>query len=86
MDREVAATLADGRIFSGRQALEVGLIDGIGDLHGAINIAAGMAGLPPEPRVESKARMRIPLLDMLDQLFRDGARATWGPRLEYRLP
>jgi protease-4 len=85
MDREVTAALGDGRIFSGRQALEVGLIDGVGDLHRAINIAAGMAGLPPEPPVERKARARIPLFEVLDQLFRDGTRAAWGPRLEYRL-
>lgn len=86
MDREVAAALADGRIFSGRQALEVGLIDGIGDLHRAVDIAADMGGLPPEPPVVRKARPRIPLLELLDQLFRDGTHATWGPRLEYRLP
>ena len=86
MDRDVAAALGDGRIFSGRQALEVGLIDGIGDLHRAVNIAAGMAGLSPEPPVERKARTRIPIFEVLDQFFRDGTRATWGPRLEYRLP
>jgi len=51
MDRERVRQLADGRVFTGRQALEVGLVDQLGDLHEAINWAAGAAGLPEEPPV-----------------------------------
>ena len=84
MDRELAVSLADGRIFSGRQAKEVGLVDELGDLHAAVDIAAELAGLPVEPEVVRKARTRIPFLEIYDQFFRDGTRSSWGPRLEYR--
>ena len=36
--------LADGRIFTGRQALEIGLVDELGSLEDAINVAAKLAG------------------------------------------
>jgi protease-4 len=43
--------LADGRIYTGRQAKNLGLIDQLGDLQDAITVAAGLAGLHEEPRV-----------------------------------
>lgn len=51
MDRERVRGLADGRVFTGRQALEVGLVDQLGDLHEAIRWAAKAAGVPEEPVV-----------------------------------
>ncbi len=36
-------TVADGRIFSGEQAKELGLIDELGNFHDAINLAAELA-------------------------------------------
>jgi len=43
--------LADGRIYSARQALAAGLIDGIGDLEQAISEARQAAGITGEARV-----------------------------------
>lgn len=43
--------LADGRIFSGRQALELGLVDELGDLTAAIAKAAALGGISGEPRI-----------------------------------
>lgn len=43
--------LADGRIFTGRQAKELGLVDEIGNLEDTIKIAAQMSGIKGEPRV-----------------------------------
>ncbi len=43
--------LADGRIFTGRQAKEVGLVDGLGNLDDAIELAAQLAGIEGEPTV-----------------------------------
>lgn len=43
--------LADGRIFTGRQALELGLIDHLGDFNDAILLAGEMAGISGEPSV-----------------------------------
>jgi protease-4 len=44
-------TIADGRIFSGQQALELGLIDRLGNLQDAINEAAKLAGIKGKPVV-----------------------------------
>jgi len=84
LDRDRVLAMADGRVFTGRQAVELGLVDGIGDLHAAINLAARMGGLPEEPPVARKTRPKIPILDVLDQFLGDNARAASGPRLEYR--
>lgn len=43
--------LADGRVFTGRQALAVGLVDELGNLQDAISAVARMAGIDGEPRV-----------------------------------
>jgi protease-4 len=43
--------LADGRVYSARQALAAGLIDGVGDLDGAIAQAKQAAGVAGDARV-----------------------------------
>jgi protease IV len=43
--------LADGRIYTGRQAQELGLVDQIGDLKHAIAVAGDLAGLGPDPEL-----------------------------------
>jgi protease-4 len=48
---EKARALADGRIFSGRQAKQYGLVDELGNLQDAIGAAADLAGIEGEPNV-----------------------------------
>ncbi len=43
--------LADGRIFTGREAMEQGLVDEIGNLQQAVKVASQMAGIEGEPKV-----------------------------------
>jgi protease-4 len=43
--------LADGRIFTGRQAYELGLVDELGDFRDAVRVAAELGGLDPEAPV-----------------------------------
>ncbi len=50
LDQAAVARLANGRIFSANQALEAGLVDQIGHLDEAIEVAEGLAGIP-ESRV-----------------------------------
>jgi protease IV len=45
LDTARLGELTDGRIFDAPQALAAGLIDGIGDLHQAIDVAKAAAGL-----------------------------------------
>jgi len=48
---EEVRRLADGRIFSGRQAQEVGLVDELGSLELAIQRSAEMAGIEGKPQI-----------------------------------
>lgn len=56
--------IADGRIFSGNQAKQAGLVDDLGDLEYAIATAAKLAGIRGEPEVVSKKEKHA-LLDLL---------------------
>ena len=44
--------IADGRVLTGKQALELGLVDSLGNYYDAIKIAEEMAGLPGGTHVE----------------------------------
>ena len=48
---EQVRELADGRVYTGRQALAEGLVDGLGTLDDAIREAADLAGISGEPEV-----------------------------------
>lgn len=52
MDIEDVRKVADGRILTGEQALDAGLIDTIGGLQDAIEIAGELTGLGTSPEVE----------------------------------
>ena len=52
--------LADGRIFTGRQAKAAKLVDELGDLDDAIQLAADVSGIEGEPKViEPRRRFSI---------------------------
>lgn len=55
--------LADGRIFSGRQAREAGLVDELGGLEAAVRRAAELGGIEGEPEVVYPPREKSELLD-----------------------
>jgi protease-4 len=59
--------LADGRIFSGRQALTAGLVDRMGNVEEGIALAGRMAGLGSDPRTARPRAEEVPWL--LDALF-----------------
>ena len=66
MGYDAVAALADGRIFSGRQALEAGLVDRLGTLEDAVEVAALMGGIEGEPHVEEPVRReRLTLWQLL---------------------
>jgi protease-4 len=51
MPEEQVRKLADGRVYSGEQAKEIGLVDLLGNMEDAIDIAAKRAGIKGEPQV-----------------------------------
>ena len=50
-DRGAVERIADGRILTGRQALEAGLVDSLGDLDAAVERAAARGGIEGKPKV-----------------------------------
>jgi protease IV len=56
--------IADGRVFTGEQALKIGLVDELGNLEDAIKIAAKLSGVKGEPEVISK-KERFSFIDLL---------------------
>lgn len=50
-DAAEVRTLADGRVYTGRQAMDLGLVDQLGDFHDAVLLAGSLAGIPGEPTV-----------------------------------
>jgi protease-4 len=51
MDEAVVRKLSDGRVYSGAQAKELGLVDQFGTLEDAIDLAANQAGIETRPAV-----------------------------------
>ena len=51
LDEEIVRQIADGRIYTGRQALANGLVDELGNLDDAIAKAAELGGIDGEPRI-----------------------------------
>ena len=64
---ETILELADGRIYSGEQAVELGLIDQLGNFTDAITIAAEMGGLDTEEPllIYPKSERKFSLLNLL---------------------
>jgi len=62
---ETVIKLADGRVYSGRQAKNVGLVDTLGTLQDAILLAKRIAGLKADAPVIEERRRRISLFDLL---------------------
>jgi protease-4 len=71
LDRKRVEALADGRIFTGREAKSLGLVDQLGNLQDAIDRAAALAGLPGKPKVIQERKRRFFLLDLLSSVGLD---------------
>ena len=46
--------IADGRVFTGEQALKVGLVDELGNLEDAVKASAKLSGIKGEPEIVTK--------------------------------
>lgn len=62
---EKAKLLADGRVYTGRQAKELGLVDMLGGLDDAVSLAGELGGISGKPRVAELAKKKLTLYDLL---------------------
>ncbi|MCA1796192.1 MAG: signal peptide peptidase SppA [Desulfuromonadaceae bacterium] len=65
MEIEAVKAIADGRIFSGRQAKELGLVDELGGLQSAIDYSARRVGIAGEPKVVYPKPEPISIIDLI---------------------
>ncbi len=65
LDKNDLLKLADGRIFTGSQAVEYSLIDTLGTFEDAILLAGKMAGIEGRPKVIYSKRKKVSLIDIL---------------------
>jgi len=65
MEVSAVQALADGRIFTGRQAKDVRLVDELGNLEDAIQLAADLGGIEGEPKVV-EPRRRFSLRELIE--------------------
>lgn len=65
LERKQVLTIADGRIFSGEQARELGLVDALGNLQDAVEEAGRMAKIDGEPKLIMPPKKRFSILELL---------------------
>lgn len=71
MNLDTLMKYANGRVFTGLQAKEYGLVDSLGTFEDAIRITAGIAGIEGEPRIiREKKRISI-FEEILGSKFED---------------
>jgi protease-4 len=65
MSREAVLKLADGRVYSGRQALKAGLVDELGGFWDAVTLAQELAGLKGKPKLQYRGAKKGGILRLL---------------------
>lgn len=84
---EKIAAIADGRVFSGEQALALKLVDELGNLEDTIDRAAQMAGIKGKPIVVYPPQRKPSLFDYfiggIAQRFKEEVHETAQPGLDY---
>ena len=80
LDTDTVRSIADGRIYSGQQALALKLIDTLGGFEDAIEAAGQMAGVPGKPKV-ILPRKRFSFFDLLRNEVGLGAPSALLPGL-----
>ena len=86
LDRDCVLGLASGAIFTGQQALDLGLVDVLGNYQDAIDLAGSMAGLGDDPpTVRHSERRPFRWIDLLGSWLGHPTEfeSARGPRLSY---
>jgi len=82
LTEERVRELATGEVWLGQQAVELGLVDAVGDLERAIEVADAAAGIPAR---SARVRVRQPLLARLAGYFAASVIGAVADEVEARL-
>jgi len=84
IEKEKLMTLADGRILTGRQAYEAGLIDTLGTFEDAKLICGERAGIKGDPRIITpRKRLRSWITDLMEKAAQKTLGVSRFPTLSY---
>jgi protease-4 len=87
---EEVRKIADGRIFSGEQALQQKLVDRLGNFQDAVAVAAKMTGIKEEPKLVYPPKKDISLLDFLiegsSEMIANKLKSESGISVRYEIP
>lgn len=97
LDPEKVRQIADGRVYTGAQALELGLVDELGNFTDAVELAAELAEIPGRPELAyPPGARRFRLRELLLEGASAAVRGMVGsvreqlsaqrPPVEYRMP
>lgn len=86
MDIEKIKAIAAGRIWTGEEALENGLVDMIGDLDDAIDIAAQKAGVNDDFRIRVYPVQKPPYEELLESLTGETETSVLAKKLDKFYP
>jgi protease-4 len=70
--------IAEGRLFTGREAVDVGLVDRVGTYEDAVRMAARMGGIEGDPQIVKKHRRR----SLYERIFGESAVSLARSRAE----
>jgi protease-4 len=65
LDHDSVTAFADGRVFTGEQALKMGLVDSIGTYEDAVMIAARLSGIKGAPSIVKERKRTATIFDLL---------------------
>lgn len=91
MAPESVKDLADGRVFTGEQAVQLGLVDTLGTFEDAIDYTASLAGIRGKPSVIKERERRATIFDILtgatslDAILGAREQMFEQPILQYRM-
>jgi protease IV len=79
LERNKVIQYADGRVFTGRQALEYGFVDTLGTMEDAVGMAAALGGIHGKPNVVKEMKKRT----IIERLIGDAATEVTKMRQEF---
>ncbi|MBI5267879.1 MAG: signal peptide peptidase SppA [candidate division Zixibacteria bacterium] len=69
MEKSQVYPLADGSVFTGQQAYNLGLVDTLGGLKEAVDLAGSMAGIDEPEAVTPTTKEKVSLFDLIGGVF-----------------
>lgn len=86
LERRKVLAIADGRIFSGEQALALGLVDALGNQQDAVEEAGRLAKIEGEPKLILPPKKRFSILELLREEAKSIIDETLSPiRLRFEV-